>query len=561
MLNKNAEAHVAKILAFGLPSVSLLVTGFASFDPVNIGKMVLATGIGFTCLAIAARYGVIHLLNHHKWIVLAALFFGFAGLITSVFSSAPYVQNFYGVFGRNTGLLTYLALIGIFLGTLLVSQRSAFERIINGLIVAGLLNVFVCALELSGINLFGFNNIYGEILGTFGNPNFISSFLGIFISVFVAYIIGGKFSLILKAASIAISLGAFYEIVTSKSIQGIVVTAIGLTYVGFLFLRNKVKSMILQILYLFGAGTAGLFAVAGALQIGPLTSLIYKGSVSLRGEYWQAGLTAAFEHPFTGVGFDNYGDWYRRTRSASAMIVPGPDTVTNSAHNVNIDIFSYGGFPVLIPYIFLLVVAAVAILRVVFRNQKYDATFAAISVGWICYQAQAIISINQIGLAVWGWTLTGLVIAYERITRVIDVEPSNLNQKSSLRTRSFRDTSSSTYLVGVAGFALGIILAIPPFIADSSWRTAIKAGSAEMAIDASDNWPQDSYKQTNIAILLAQNNLTSQAVEVLREAVKHNPDYFDAWKVLAGIPSSTAEEKVRAIAEMKRLDPRNKLIK
>jgi Tfp pilus assembly protein PilF len=65
----------------------------------------------------------------------------------------------------------------------------------------------------------------------------------------------------------------------------------------------------------------------------------------------------------------------------------------------------------------------------------------------------------------------------------------------------------------------------------------------------------------NIAISLAQNKFDSQAADVARKAVAHNPDYFDSWKVLAGIPGSTPEEKIKAVAEMKRLDPRNKLIK
>ena len=559
MLNKSATNNAAKIIYLGLPAVSLLVTGFLNYDPVNVGKMVLATGIGFSLLTLSARYGVRHLSNNYRSVAIAALLFGFFGLITSFFSSAPFIQNFYGVFGRNTGLLTYLGLIGIFIGALLVVEKSSFEKIVKGLIVAGLLNVFFCALELSGTNIFGFNNIYGEILGTFGNPNFISSFLGIFTSVLLAYVLGGKYSIWLKLVTVAIALGTFYEVVTSKSIQGIVVTAIGLAYIGFLFVRHLFKNIGFQITYLIGAIVTAVFAVAGALQVGPLTSIIYKGSVSLRGEYWRAGLKAALDHPFTGVGFDTYGDWYRRTRSATAMIVPGPDTVTNSAHNVNIDIFSYGGFPVLIPYLFLLAAASIAILRYLIRNKKYDPIFASLSVGWICYQAQAIISINQIGLAVWGWALTGLVIAYEKISRN-SAENVAVNS-SSKRSKSTRDSSSSTYLIGVAGFAVGTMIAFPPFNADANWRTAIKAGSAELVIAAAEKWPQDSYRQANIAISLAQNKLDTQAADVARKAAAFNPDYFDTWKILAGITGSTPEDKAKAILEMKRLDPRNTTIK
>jgi hypothetical protein len=557
MLNKSATNNAGKILYLGLPAVSLLVTGFASYDPVNVGKMVLSVGIGCSLLALAFRYGITHLISHYRSTFLAAILFGIAGLFTSMFSAAPFVQNFYGVFGRNTGLLTYFGLIGIFVGSLLVTEKVAFEKIVKGLIFAGVLNVFFCALELSGTNIFGFNNIYGEILGTFGNPNFISSFLGIFISVMLAYTLGGNFSIWIKLFSVAIAIGAFYEVITSKSIQGIVVTAIGLAYIGFLTIRSLMKNSGFQFAYLIGAATAGGFAVAGALQIGPLTSLIYKGSVSLRGEYWRAGITAALDHPLTGVGFDNYGDWYRRTRSASAMIVPGPDTVTNSAHNVTIDIFSYGGFPVLIPYLFLLAAAATAIIRFIRRNKKYDPVFAAISVGWLCYQAQAIISINQIGLAVWGWALTGLVIAYEKLSRYNEKK----SQDEIVQKRSHRSSTSATFLIGVTGFTTGVIIAFPPFLADSNWRTAVRSGNAELVISAADKWPQDSYRQANIAVLLAQNNLHVQAAEITRKAIAHNPNYFDAWKVLAGIPGSTPQEKVTAVAEMKRLDPRNKLIK
>ena len=559
MLNKSATNNASKILYLGLPAVSLLVTGFVNYDPVNIGKMVLAVGIGFSLFALVLRYGASILFANYRSVLLAAILFGLSGFVTSLFSPAPFVQNFYGVFGRNTGLLTYFGLIGILIGTLLITDKVSFEKIIKGLIVAGILNVFFCALELSGLNIFGFNNIYGEILGTFGNPNFISSFLGIFISVLLGYTLGGQFSNWIKIATLIISFGAFYEIVVSKSIQGIVVTAIGMAYLGFLAVRNFIKNTSFQIAYLIGVVVAGAFAVAGALQIGPLTSIIYKGSVSLRGEYWRAGMKAATDNPFTGVGFDNYGDWYRRTRSASAMIVPGPNTVTNSAHNVNIDIFSYGGFPVIIPYLFLLAAAGIAIFRFTIRNKDFDPIFAAISVGWICYQAQAIISINQIGLAVWGWALTGLVIGYEKLSRNHGL-PESITKQSKKR-QTLRDSSSSTYLIGVSGFALGIVIAFPPFLADSAWRSAVFAGNADLVIAAANKWPKDSYRQTSISIALAQNNLNSQALEIARDAVLHNPDFFDGWKVLAGIPGSTPEEKSNAIAQMQRLDPRNTEIK
>jgi hypothetical protein len=241
------------------------------------------------------------------------------------------------------------------------------------------------------------------------------------------------------------------------------------------------------------------------------------------------------------------------------MIVPGPTVVTNSAHNVNIDLFSYGGFPVILPYLLLLVAAGISILKFIKRNKGFDPIFAAISVGWLCYQAQAIISINQIGLAVWGWALTGLVIAYEKTSRNRDGAVNQTNGKAKLATNRGKD--SSTYLVGVASFALGVTLAFPPFLADASWRSAMKAGNAEQVLATANRWPQDSYRLANISLTLAQNKLEAQAVDVARKGVLFNPNYFDAWQVLRGISGPSASEKMQALAEQKRLDPRNKTIK
>jgi O-antigen ligase len=86
--------------------------------------------------------------------------------------------------------------------------------------------------------------------------------------------------------------------------------------------RSKFEGVLAQIGYVIVVAIGGVFALLGALQIGPLTKYIYKTSVSLRGEYWQAGWNMGSDHPLTGVGFDTYGDWYRRVRDTQALVLP-----------------------------------------------------------------------------------------------------------------------------------------------------------------------------------------------------------------------------------------------
>jgi hypothetical protein len=556
MLDKSSEKVIAKWLYLGVPAVSLLVTGFASYDPVNVGKMVLAVGAGFSILAILIKSGLSNFSKYQRSTSVFLLMFLAAGLVAVFASTSPLTQNVYGVFGRNTGFLTYIGLAGILAGAAVLSEKENFHKLTKGLLAVGALNVIFCALEISGFNIFGFNNIYNTILGTFGNPNFISSFLGIFISAFLAYVVSPNVNKWLRISAPFVIALAFYEVLYSNSIQGVVVTFIGFGIVGFFLVRAHLKKASLQIAYIVSGSIAAGFGVAGALQVGPLTQYIYKTSVSLRGEYWRAGLTMGMDNPFTGVGFDTYGDMFRFSRSASAMIMPGPKVITNSAHNVNIDIFAYGGFPLIISYLGLLVIAAISIIKVIKRSSGYDKYFIPLATAWVCYQAQALISINQIGLAVWGWALTGAVIGYERATRQDSVIAGESAAKSKNLKKS-KDQNTTSYLTSVAGLAIGVVIAFPPFMADSAWRNAMKTGSAESVQKVATQWPLDSYRIANISILLEQNKYNQQAYDLAKKLTTFNPNYYDGWKIIAGISLPTEEEKANATKKMRKLDPRN----
>ena len=559
MFNTANEKLIAKWLYLGVPFTALVVGNNINYDPVNITKMMALSVVGFAVLAIALTAQGKSLIRENKATsIFVALFLSFA-LSAAVFSELPFQQNIFGVYGRNTGLITYLGLAGVLLGAVTLRSKNYFRKMIFGLIFSGLANVVLNTFSLLGIELISWNNVYNTLLGTFGNPNFISSFLGIFFVASLGFLFGNNVSIFVKLATLPLFALTFYQILVTKSIQGIVVTALGTAIVGFFLVRHYLKLIWLQALYLFGSAIAAAFAIAGALQMGPLTQYIYKTSVSLRGEYWQAGLNMGMGHPLTGVGMDGYGDWFRRARDASAMILPGPNTVTNSAHNVNIDIFAYGGFPLVISYFGLLAIAAVAIVKVALRQKNYDPIFVSLSAAWICYQAQALISINQIGLAIWGWALTGLVIGYEVATRNQSSEVSDSNETSNrARTKNkSKNESVGTWLIGALGAAVGFALAISPFVADSNWRSSLGSGSLPTVQAAALKAPSDSYRMVNIAVLFEQNKFTAQAAEIVRVAVKYNPDHFDGWRVMANLSETTPEEKAEAKKNMIRLDPLN----
>jgi hypothetical protein len=480
-------------------------------------------------------------------------------------SDGPLTQNLYGVYGRNTAVITYLLLIMVILAVVVLRRESSFNYLIWGLLGAGLVNVLYCGWTIAFGDFVPWNNPYGNILGTFGNPNFIGAFLGIFAAALIAYILKPGTTIVVRVISVLIFFVTVYEIINSNAIQGRVVVAAGLGIVGFYLVRSKFEVVLVQVGYVVVLAIGGVFALLGALQIGPLTKYIYKTSVSLRGEYWQAGWNMGTEHPLTGVGFDTYGDWYRRLRDTQALVLPGPNTVTNAAHNVPFDVFAFGGWPLFITYLAILSLSVIAIVKVTIRAKKYDATFVTLTTAWTCYQLQSIISINQIGLAVWGWLFGGALIAYEIATR--PKKESEGTESAKAKTSSGRTVKSkqnemifsSTLLAGI-GAVVGLLIAAPPYSADAKWRDALVSQNAQKVEEALVPGylnPQNSYKYLNAVQLLESSKLFDLAYKYAQIGVDFNPNNFDSWKVLYLITKSTPEDKAQALENMKRLDPNN----
>lgn len=555
MLNKSVEKTLATFMLLGLPLVTCFLLVSSVTDPVNVTKLFAAGSVAFGVFTIAVVFGSRAMWQTSKALVVAIGLFVLSSFFAVVNSSTPLVQNIYGVYGRQTGFLMYLILALTAISALLLRDAGSFKKIIWGLLIAGATNVVYAAWAIVFGDFIGWENPYGNILGLFGNPNFIGAFLGMFITGAVAFALSHHFSKSFRVAFLVLSLIALYEIKNSHAVQGFVVTGAGLAMIGFYYIRSKTKGWALTSGYIFGIAILGAFALAGALQKGPLASLIYKTSVSLRGQYWAAGIKMGTDNPLTGVGMDAYGNYYRIARTEyAATVLPGPNTITNAAHNVVIDMFAYGGFPLLISYLAILIIGIIAIVKVTFRKRDYDGTFVALATTWLAYQLQSIISINQVGLAIWGWVLVGALVAYEYSTREsseVVTKGKNVRQKESV---------FSPQLVGGIGLVIGGLIAVPPMSADMKYKAALKSQNVqqvEVALTPSYLTPRDSSRLAQAVILFENSKLPDIAYKYAKEGIAFSPNYFDAWRVLYAATKSTPEEKELALANMKRLDPKN----
>lgn len=494
--------------------------------------------------------------HEYKTPLIGVLILNFAILNSMISSEQPLEQSIFGVYGRNTGALTYLLLSVIFLSASTLKSKISLSKIVYAFVLVGVVNVFYGIwLQIFG-DFIPWTNPYGGFLGTFGNPNFASSFLGIFASVTFGYFISNsrdkkRFLLALFVFGLTILV-----IIETKSIQGLLVVAAGLIFTTYLRLYFS-KQRIFSIYFLFASIALAITTLVGIFGKGPF-GFLYKKSISLRATYWQTGIDMGLDHPFSGVGMDSYGEWYRFYRPARALVdSPGPNTGSNSAHNVLIDLFSYGGFPLAVSYIFLNLIALISVIRILKRLDSFDFTFVALINIWALYSLQSLISINQIGLAVWGWLAPGALVAYDNIAR-------HSKRKGRNQKEGGRNTASSDVVTGLTaliGLFIGLIISFPPLHSDQKWYSAYQARDANRlnsSLNSSFFNPIGAFRYTQSIDLFASSEMHELARLNALKAIKENPNYFDLWRVFYHLPNTSKSEKTLALENMKRLDPKNK---
>jgi hypothetical protein len=309
-----------------------------------------------------------------------------------------------------------------------------------------------------------------------------------------------------------------------------------------------------------GLALIGFFAVlVGTLNKGPLASLLYKDSVTYRGDYWRAGWKMTLDNPIFGVGLDSYGDWYRRSRTIEATLRRGPDVTSNAAHNVFLDISAYGGFPLLLIYTALMVLVVVSSIKVIKRSQGFNAGFVGLLAAWVAFQAQSIISINQIGLALWGWILSGLIIGYEINTRTGNVVVEE-KKKGKTGTKAVQASPATTLSVFI-GLIVGVLVGMPPYLASAKFRGALESGNATVIQAAAYIWPTDPARMIQVAMALNENKLNDQGLQVAVDATERFPDNYVVWATLNSMTMATEAQRGQALTQMKRLDPLNPTLK
>lgn len=411
---KNASSSSNWILLLGISAVTIYFKTNAE-DPFNTPKLLILMILGayiFGHLANMIRIQGLKSYYADKGVMVLAISF-LTLLLLATANTNPMLVGFIGDTQRRNGFFSYLMLVILFLFSYFSFNEFLISRVFKIAIFTGLVLAIYGVFQLNGRDFVAWQNPYNSMISTLGNPNFASAMLAVLatLGLFNTFVRGNsKSSKFMGAILVPISL---YCIVLSDSRQGLVTFFFSvLFFVTFYIATFGKKYSRLAIPVSF---VLGLTVILGMLQKGPFAYWLYKDSVSVRGFYWRAGIEMLRDNFITGVGMDRYGSLFKFYREAEYPLRYGYDITSSNAHNTIIQIFSTAGFFAGLAYVSILIYIFFVASRYIKRtsDQKKMIALALLS-AWIGFQAQSFISIDNIGVSIWGWLLGGSLLGYIR---------------------------------------------------------------------------------------------------------------------------------------------------
>ena len=568
-MKSKIKGHDGKRVNLILTGASLVTLLFwtPAKDPFNIVKLWILILFGSYLLGqLISNFfdkSTRNLVKQLKGPYLAVGSFVLLSLVAGLMTDFKYTA-FVGESQRNTGFIAYFFLAIFFLMALTDIEIRQVEKVFIFAIGLGSIMGLYGVMQHYGNDFVKWNNPYNSIISTLGNPDFAGAMLSITLVLSVSAFFATTWNYWIKTAIAAESLMILVVIYWSNARQGLLSAAIGIGIFAVIWIWQRVK-----VLGQIAAGlgiTAFIFGLLGIFQVGPLTQYLYKSSVTVRGYYWRAGIDMFTSHPWFGVGLDRYGAYFRQYRSPQYPVNYGYEITSTAAHNVLIQIFATGGIFVGLAYLSVTGFVIYSGIQGIRRNQgNARLLVAGVFSAWVAYFAQSIVSIDNIGIAIWGWVLGGAVIGVSR-TRILEkvAEPAT---KGRIVAKSQSGMSLAQPIVSGALVLSVLFLIVPMFKAETDSQSVGRYAIPQTATDRQSyhsllvktidvSMLNPNYK-AELAVKFAQSGFVNESFNYLKQIQIADPESYTAPNVAADFYEQLKQPQ-NAIAQrlqLEKLDP------
>lgn len=430
---------------FGLPKATLLVLG------------AVAVTVASAVRAAADRRILV------PWTPLAAALGAFAvGLVVATVTSGQPMLSVVGDYTRYAGLAGYGGCVLVALAVLRVFLASDVRSLLWCIAGASAIVALYGALQVAGADPYDWAaDGFAGTFATLGNANFLAGFLAIGLPIVVWVALDATLDRRLRFSALALVVLVVPVMVATKSVQGPVAGAAGLTVAGVVWWRTGIVKLDERVRRRLVAAMA---VVAVLLVIVALPELLDRlkggidGGLLERRAFWSAALSMAGDDPVTGVGLDTYGQHFLAARPAEHALTLF-NTQAEAAHSVPLNMLATGGVVLAAAYLAVVVMTAIAAVRGLRRTSVDRSLLGALVGSWVAYQVQSLVSIDVPALAVLHFVLAGAiaVVAVDPPLREL-VLPGPAVRRAGGRRGTRIEVPSSTYAV-MAGIAVVAVVA------------------------------------------------------------------------------------------------------
>jgi O-antigen ligase len=448
------------VLIAGVATTFMIWTSLA--DPINIPKffilVMLSAWVLGTVVAGFSQDGI-RKLSVGQWAILA---FALAMILAAVLTDVRYTA-FFGTSQRNDGAISYVALAILAIAASMSFDIAHLSQFRNGLLVVGALLTFYGVLQTTGNDPFTWVLVYGPIMGTLGNPDFMSAAIGVSAIATVWMILSTK-EMLPRAGTIILLLLELFVLRRSGSLQGLLAFAFGLVVLVLAKLwQLNTRYGVIGIVFV---GLCAIPTFLGFVNRGPLASYLFRSTLKNRQDYWHAAIGMFKAHPLVGVGLERFGENYG-LYAPQIQVVHGQ--TTNNAHNVFLQLAATGGLLVILPYLFLIGVIFLTSIRAIRMTRgQAQIDLIAVTAIWIALLLVSLISIDNLGVAVWFWISGGVLYAIAHESLKEDEKKPKERKSSSKKAREVVPSNAS-YVAPIVSLVLAVLMLIPMI---SVWKTS-----------------------------------------------------------------------------------------
>ena len=248
MLELRSKQLLGTLTLVAVTAITLVVAPYTLFDPMGLPKLVVLAFLAIVALSLIAPALKNLFKSNYKTLAILTSLFVFQIFLVMLFSGANITAQFLGTYQRQTGALTYISLALIMLSASLISDSDFLKRFIRITLLVGVILIVYGNLQYLGLEPFPYTNSYtvNAPIGTFGNSNFQSAFMGIIGVVSFTMVLNKSYRNSIRAGLVLAGVTSLIVVYETLSKQGFLnfIAGLGAVIILWLFMTKR-KSFLL----------------------------------------------------------------------------------------------------------------------------------------------------------------------------------------------------------------------------------------------------------------------------------------------------------------------------